>query len=192
MSARPETMPENDVVELLLHQHQEIRRLFTQVENSTGPERREAFDRLRRFLAVHETAEEMIVHPLARRTVPDGERVIEARLQEENQAKRMLQELERMDTGSDTFLPALIQFRDAVLAHADQEEREEFAQLQDAQGNRQRQVMGLAVKAAEAMAPTHPHPGMESAKANLLAGPYAAMMDRTRDVIRQTMQRISG
>ena len=192
MSARPETMPENDVVELLRHQHQEIRRLFAEVESSTGPERRDAFDRLRRFLAVHETAEEEVVHPLARRAVPGGEQMVADRLQEENEAKRILQELERMDPLTDGFLLALTQLRDAVLTHADREEREEFPHLEDAHGARQRQVMGLAVKAAEAMAPTHPHPGVESAKANVLAGPYVAMMDRTRDVIRQALRRGSG
>jgi hypothetical protein len=45
--------------------------------------------------------------------------------------------------------------------------------------------MAAAVKAAEAMAPTHPHAGVESAAANLLVGPFAAMMDRTRDVLRK-------
>ena len=38
------------------------------------------------------------------------------------------------------------------------------------------------------MAPTHPHPGTESATKNLLrVGTPVAMMDRVRDAIRQTM-----
>ncbi|WP_248966314.1 hypothetical protein [Sphaerisporangium perillae] len=40
---------------------------------------------------------------------------------------------------------------------------------------------------AEAMAPTHPHPGVEPATKNLLIGTPVAMMDRARDVIRQAM-----
>jgi hypothetical protein len=43
--------------------------------------------------------------------------------------------------------------------------------------------MRRAVELAEAAAPTRPHPGVESAKANLLAGPFAAMLDRARDVL---------
>jgi hypothetical protein len=86
----------------------------------------------------------------------------------------------------------LARLRDAVMAHADQEEREEFSQLEGSHDDRQLQVMGMAVKAAEAMAPTHPHASVESAKVNLLVRPYAAMPDRTRDVIRQTVQRVSG
>ena len=41
-----------------------------------------------------------------------------------------------------------------------------------------------AVRAAEATAPTRPHPGVETATANLLLGPPAAIMDRARDLIR--------
>jgi hypothetical protein len=52
--------------------------------------------------------------------------------------------------------------------------------------------MAAAVKAAEALAPAHPHPGVESPTANMLVGPFAAMMDRTRDVIRQTAARHGG
>lgn len=184
-------MPENDVVELLLHQHEQIRRLFTEVKNASQADRREAFDRLRRFLAVHETAEEMIVHPDARRTLPDGDRVVEARLAEEKAAKQTLEELERIDPADPAFLSKLAALKTAVLDHAEHEEREEFPHIKSSHSAARLKAMGLAVKAAEAMAPTHPHSGVESATANLLVGPYAAMMDRTRDVIRQTLRRSS-
>lgn len=43
--------------------------------------------------------------------------------------------------------------------------------------------MGRAAKLAELIAPTRPHPGVESQSANLLAGPFAVMMDRARDAL---------
>jgi len=48
-------------------------------------------------------------------------------------------------------------------------------------------VMAAAIKAAEAIAPTHPHPGVETATRNLLVGPIAAVADRTRDIIRKAV-----
>lgn len=48
--------------------------------------------------------------------------------------------------------------------------------------------MAKAVKAAEAMAPTRPHPGVESATANVALGPVAALMDRTKDAVRKAMK----
>lgn len=192
MSARPETMPENDVVDLLLRQHEEIRGLFAEVTAAPAADRREPFDRLRRFLAVHESAEEMIVHPDARRVMADGDRVVDERLAEEKAAKETLAELEKMDPADPAFLSKLTALRHAVLTHAEHEEREEFPHLRAAHGGARLKAMGMAVKAAEAMAPTHPHAGVESAKSNLLVGPYAAMVDRAGDVIRDALRRVRG
>jgi hypothetical protein len=43
--------------------------------------------------------------------------------------------------------------------------------------------MKKAVELAESIAPTRPHPGIESAAGNLLAGPFVSMVDRTRDAL---------
>lgn len=188
MTERPETMPENDAVDLLLRQHEEIRRLFTEVDRAKGDRRQEAFARLCRYLAVHETAEEEIVHPLARRTIRDGDRVIGARLEEENEGKRVLRALEKMGTSATGFAPLFAEFRASVLEHAEREEREEFAELR-AHGAAELRGMAAAIKAAEAMAPTHPHPGVESATANVLVGTFVAAADRARDVVRKALGR---
>jgi hypothetical protein len=49
--------------------------------------------------------------------------------------------------------------------------------------------MGRTVRAAEAVAPTRPHPGLQGATAHVLLGPPVAIMDRTRDAIRKTLGR---
>jgi hemerythrin superfamily protein len=192
MSERPETMPENDVVDLLLRQHALIREYFAEVENSAGERRRDAFDRLRRLLAVHETAEEEVVHPVARSALSGGDQLIDRRLAEEHQAKQILEDLDASGPDSVDFETKLSTLKTGVLQHAEREEQEEFPQLRTSFGDEQRMAMGVAVKAAEAMAPTHPHAGVESATANVLVGPYAAMVDRTRDVVRQALQRLPG
>jgi hemerythrin superfamily protein len=64
-------MPEADAVELLMDQHEQIRGLLQEVDKAKGDRRVEAFGRLRRLLAVHETAEEEIVHPVARRSLQE-------------------------------------------------------------------------------------------------------------------------
>jgi hemerythrin superfamily protein len=172
-----------DVVSFLKAQHEEIKSRFQQVLSATGEQRQEAFDGLRRLLAVHETAEEEVVHPRARKVVASGESVVDARLAEENEAKKVLTELEKLDVDSVEFEQQFTTFRQDVIAHAEAEEREEFAQLQLELDDQQLERMRNAVKLAEATAPTRPHPGVESAKANMLAGPFASMLDRARDAI---------
>lgn len=177
----------SDVVALLLEQHQRIRTMFDEVEAATGEEQQKVFDHLRRFLAVHETAEELVVHPRAR-LGEGGNEVVDARLAEEHSAKEVLSRLDRMKVTDAGFGSAFFELREAVLAHADREEAEEFPLIEQESG-KTRGTMADAVRAAEAIAPTHPHPGVESATANLLAGPLASLVDRTRDAVRAVLDR---
>ncbi|MDL4814359.1 hemerythrin domain-containing protein [Actinomadura opuntiae] len=172
-----------DVIDLLRAQHGRIRDLFDEVIHSEGRERKEAFRALVRLLAVHETAEEEIVHPAARR-LPGGEGIVDDRLAEEREAKELLSELDGMDTDDPRFLKSIDKLRLDVLTHARAEERYEFDRLRDQFSPTQLKGFAAAVRAAEATAPTHPHPGVESATKNMLAGPMVAVVDRVRDMIR--------
>ncbi|MET8181257.1 hemerythrin domain-containing protein [Streptomyces sp. NPDC005336] len=178
---------EDDVVALLMRQHGDIRNLFDEVERATGEDRRDAFRRLVRLLAVHETAEEEVVHPVARRSFDGGEGVVEDRLREERDAKEKLSRLDEMSTEDPRFLPLLMELRADVMEHARSEERYEFIQLRRRTDPGQLATMAKAVKAAEAMAPTRPHPGVETAAKNIALGPVAAAIDRTRDTVRKAM-----
>lgn len=177
-----------DVLTLLERQHQEIRALFTELETASADTRRDTFRRLVRSLAVHETAEEEVVHPTAREA-QGGDAVVDARLGEENRAKELLSTLDKMGPDAEGFDLLLLQLRDDVLAHADHEEREEFPLIRATRSGEQLRSMAMVVKAAEAIAPTRPHAGVESAKANLLLGTPTALMDRARDLIRGALGR---
>lgn len=171
-----------DVVEFLKDQHQQIRQLFGSIGLTSGKTREQTFTTLRRLLAVHEAAEEEIVHPAARAALPDGEAIIGARLQEEHEAKKLLVELELLDVDSRAFMTKITMLEHSVLAHASAEERLEFARLGNHLNQRQLQHMRQAAQFAEMVAPTRPHPGVESAISNVLVGPFASMLDRTRDI----------
>jgi len=177
-----------DVIALLERQHQQIRALFNELESAVGDHRRDKFRELVRLLAVHETAEEEVVHPAAR-AAENGDAVVDARLGEEHRAKQLLSTLHELGPDAEGFDLLLLQLRDDVLAHADHEEREEFPRIRAVCTPEQLRGMAVAVKAAEAVAPTRPHPGVESAKANLLLGPPVAVMDRARDLIRSALRR---
>lgn len=182
---------QHDVVTLLIQQHGQIRNLFDEVEKTKGDDRRDAFHRLVRMLAVHETAEEEVVHPFARKSVEGGEGVVTDRLEEERKAKEALSRLEAMDVEDSAFLPALLSLRMDVMEHARAEERYEFTQIRRLGDTKKLASMVKAVKAAEATAPTHPHPGVETGAKNAAVGPFAAAMDRARDAIRDARRKHS-
>jgi hypothetical protein len=100
----------------------------------------------------------------------------------------MLRDLERMGTHDPSFAPMFARFRAAVFEHAEREEREEFPAL-GRRGDAELRGLAAAIKAAEAMAPTHPHPGVESAKSNLILGVFVSAADRARDLIRSLTER---
>jgi hypothetical protein len=110
--------------------------------------------------------------------------VVEDRLAEERQAKVILKQLDETGTGDARFDELFERLRDGVLKHARSEERFEFMKLREHADPDLLRSMAAAVKAAEAVAPTRPHPGVETAAENLAVGPLAAVVDRVRDAIR--------
>ncbi|MFD0134777.1 hemerythrin domain-containing protein [Streptomyces sp. NPDC127159] len=172
--------PADDVVSILREQHVRIRTLFGAVKGAQGDRRKESFDELRGLLAVHETAEEMIVRPAAKKTA--GEREAEARNSEEKQANEVLAQLEKMDLSSSEFETQFAQFEQDVLAHAEHEELKEFPALIAGCTPEQRQTMGRRLLTAERIAPTHPHPTAAGSPAmQWTLGPFASLLDRARD-----------
>ena len=177
-----------DVVDLLLDQHRAIRDLCDQVSvASVDAEREQAFRSLLRLLAVHEAVEEELVHPFVKRRVQDASSAVAERVEEEREVNRMLVALDALGPADPAFDELFGRFSRALLAHADKEESSEFAGLRAATRPAERTAMAAAVRLASALAPTHPHPGNESAARALLVGTPMAMIDRARDLLRDAM-----
>jgi GT2 family glycosyltransferase/hemerythrin superfamily protein len=173
-----------DVVAFLKSQHDEIEGLIAAVKTGTGEQQKDAFQCLVRLLAVHETAEEEVVHPLAKRE-PGGASIVEQRLGEEAEAKEALHALEQLEVGSADFMHKFDEVAKSVKEHAEKEEHEEFPIIAANEDETALQRFTKMVEMAEKTAPTHPHPhAPESALGNLVVGPFAAIADRTRDALR--------
>ena len=176
---------EQNVLELLVDQHAQIRKLFAEIELATGKRRQSLFEDLVRLLAAHETAEEEVVHPAARRELDRGDDIVEGRLKEEDDAKRALADLYDLGVDHPEFDGRLRSLANAVTQHARHEESQEFARLAKTVKPDELRKMADVVRAAETIAPTRPHPRTgESALANLAVGPPLAVFDRARDAIR--------
>jgi Hemerythrin HHE cation binding domain len=124
-----------DVVRFV-RQHEQIKPLIAETLAASGNARERAWVELWRLLAADETAEEEIVHPRAKRKIPYGDKIIGPRLDEEHNAKTVLAELEKLDVGAQSFTDMLTKLRDAVVEHAEQEEKQEFHQARAGFGGR--------------------------------------------------------
>jgi hemerythrin superfamily protein len=175
-------LPEGDVIRFLLNQHAQIRDLFDEVLSSHGEERRYAFEELRGLLAMHETAEEMVLRPVTERIAGAG--VADARNAEEQEANVVLKRLEKVDLESPDFERQFAELKDAVDAHAENEEHEEFPSVLEACDLDQRRTMGRRMEAVEKVAPTRPHPSTAGSPVKQwTVGPFASLIDRAKDAI---------
>src|SRR5436190_3047811 len=150
--------PNMTATEHLRQQHANVKQLFSQFVPAKGAERNELFDCLRAALAVHETAEEMVVYPVLRGIDDHGQQLTEARIAEEDKGKRVLADLEKLGVDGEGFDTMFDDFRKSVLQHAEAEETEVFPYLESHCDVDQLRKMGNAIGVAEKMAPTHPHP----------------------------------
>jgi len=178
------TLPEGDVIGILLEQHARVRELFEDVRGSAGDERREHFNELRALLAVHETAEQIVLRPNTAERV--NARLADARIEEEVEATKALAELEELDVNSPAFAASFAQFEKSVTEHAEAEENEEFPAIVNDYTVEERQRMGRMLKATETIAPTHPHPSVAGHEmATIATLPVASIIDRARDILRR-------
>ena len=168
---------------LLRSQHEQVKSMFSELFEAKDDHRKQLFDCLRATLATHETAEEIVVYPKAREA--GAATIVQHRIKEEDEAKVALAELEKLDPNGPDFDTKIKKFHADVLRHATAEETELFPLLEQHFSAEELAQMGDRIRKAEQMAPTHAHPhGPNSAVGNLVIGPFAAMIDKVRDKLR--------
>jgi hemerythrin superfamily protein len=173
----------SDVLTEVQRDHREIEQMIQQVDIARGESRQRTFEELVRKLAVHETAEEEVVHPLAKKV--GAESVADEILNEESQAKTALSKLDGIDVSTPDFDAAFQKIKSDVLAHAQHEEREEHPKIAASTPPEELERLGKVFAVAERTAPTHPHANApESRAGNLMLGPILAVTDRVKDAIR--------
>jgi hypothetical protein len=176
-----------EAIDLLVGQHNMINRQFVlTLGESTYAERERAFLQLRQLLAVHETAEQRVIHPTARLHLVRSDEIIDARLSEERIIKEALGKLESLDIISAEFVDRLRRLHTAVLLHAAREEAEELARLRGDLDDAGLQRVRRAAVIGEAIVSDRRIPDAESPAANLMVGSFAMMLDWASDVLSTT------
>jgi hemerythrin superfamily protein len=118
-----------DVIDEVLNDHEQIKWLLDQVTTQTGDRRTEIFGQLANYLAMHESAEQRVIHPQMERL---DDEVAEERLEEESKGDQMLERLRSMGVDDPEFDSLFAKFRESVLRHAHQEEQQEHPKLREA------------------------------------------------------------
>jgi hemerythrin-like domain-containing protein len=118
-----------DALELLKQDHQKIKRLFKAVKEATDfNKRRQLFDQIETELEMHAHLEEMVFYPAIEEYEQLKDIVAEA-LQEHQEAKTLLQEIEELGSEREEFDSNLEELMESVEHHVEEEEGEMFPKV---------------------------------------------------------------
>lgn len=172
-----------DALEMLAHDHRMVEQLFRDYDAAASDrQRRGVVELLVREVSRHAALEEMLLYPLARRVLPDGEREIDEHLSEHMGVKRALAELDGLGEGDRRADGLVAELRRELTEHIQEEEVVLMPLLREAVSPEDLDELGELVGRARRTAPTRPHPhAPDQPPALTFAAPVAAAYDRLRD-----------
>jgi hemerythrin superfamily protein len=172
-----------DAIELLAHDHRMVEQLFRDYEAAANDsQRRGVVEIAIRELSKHAALAELMVYPLAKQVLSDGDKVVDQRLSHDMAVKKTLLALDELNEGDQRTNDLWNQLQREAEQHVRAEEDELLPKLRDAVDEQALTELGEALDKAKEVAPTRPHPkAPEEPPALALAGPVAAIYDRLRD-----------
>ncbi len=184
-----------DAIQLIEKDHATVERLFRQFERADQREDHAELKRVVREiikeLSIHAAIEEQALYPALRRAEGEDaeDEVLEA-LEEHHVAKLMLLELDKMTPKDERFCAKVNVLIESVRHHIEEEEGELLPRLRKATSPEERRELGRDLAALKKAAPTRPHPASpDTPPGNFIAGPMAAIYDRSRDAVRDMADR---
>lgn len=171
-----------EITELLSNDHQEVDRLFDRYEATDDPAEQEEIARqVVHDLSVHAAVEEQFVYPLVRVELEGA--AADHAIDEHQEIKQLLADLEKGEAGTAGHAQTMRKVASTVRHHVEEEEGSVFPRLRSETDEASREKLASIVDKAKGMVPTHPHPLVPgTATAQLVAGPWAAIIDKARDL----------
>ena len=167
-----------DAIELLRCDHEQVRRLLSALELEEGDVG--LVSQLVIVASGHEAIEEQHFWPLVRRRVQNGPRLADEAVGQEQEAKRLLDLLEKSGAEADLLRQVIA----VVRAHIDFEETQVWPGVRLALSEQELGDLGTLLEQAKRLAPTRPHPHMPCTPEMLkVAAPIAGAADRIRDAL---------
>jgi hemerythrin-like domain-containing protein len=180
------------VFDVLGHDHDEVKRMLSDLEvgptAATGASeqelglRKKMTEQLVIEESKHEAVEEMYFWPAVREQVPDGDRLADTAIGQEQEGKEVLDKLDKAGAGDPEFEQLITKFITAAREHIGFEETQVWPLLRSALSAEQASDLGDKLEQAKKNAPTRPHPHTPASPGVLkAAGPAVAAADQVRD-----------
>lgn len=114
--------------DVLKKDHNAVKKLFTQFNRTTAravEQRQHLVDKISEELEIHAAIEEELFYPAVRAT-GEGEDLVREAVEEHQEVKQLVAEIQGLDVSSPEIADQMRQLREAVLHHATEEEKEMF------------------------------------------------------------------
>jgi hemerythrin-like domain-containing protein len=177
--------------DVLSSDHEQVKRLLSQFEAASAASgandsllaaRKKMAETLVIEESKHEAVEEMYFWPAVRKHLPDGDKLADQAISQEQEGKELLTKLDKLDADNPEFEQLLGQFIKAARDHIAFEETQVWPALRSAMTEAEAADLGDSLEHAKKTAPTRPHPHTPASPGVLkTAGPAAAAADRARD-----------
>jgi hemerythrin superfamily protein len=179
-----------DALEMLNHDHRMVEQLFRDYKAAkSDDQRRGVVEVAIRELSKHAALEELMVYPLVKQAVPDGDQEIDHHLDEHMAVKKTLVELDEAGDDQDQMTKLMDTLQQEIDEHVQDEEGELWPKLREAVDQETLDELGQVLDEAKKVAPTRPHPKAPTEPPKLaLAAPVAALYDRVRDKFQKRPQ----
>jgi hemerythrin superfamily protein len=178
------TAHQQDIVDDIITDHREVEAVFAEIEKGAGGNKHDLVEHVIVELVRHSVAEEQYLYPLARRALPDGDKLADHELEEHAEAERLMKSLEQTDAEDPKFDELTRKLIDAIRHHVEDEEKDLLPKLRDACDAAELRELGEKFEKAKKMAPTRPHPAApDRPPANKILGPGVGLIDRMRDAL---------
>lgn len=173
----------DDLISVLMEDHQELRELLVEVEVLSGGERlrRNLTDQLIIELVRHAIAEESYLYPVCRARLPDGDRIAEEANAGHRRIEQVLKGLEAPDLADEGFSLLLSRLIATMRPHFDEEEQRVFPLLAEYASEKELLDLGEKARRSKTEAPSRPgasRPGVPLLHMLLESG--AGLVERVR------------
>jgi hemerythrin superfamily protein len=183
-----------DAIQLVKQDHRTVEGLFKGFERAAKAEKQAEMRRLVRDitkeLSIHAVVEEAILYPSLRRAEESAEDEVLEALEEHHLVKLTLAELEGMTPEDERYEAKVSVLIENVRHHVKEEEQELLPRLRKVFAPKDLRELGDLMAQAKRAAPTRPHPSApDTPPGNLVAGALASVLDRSRDLLRDTAEK---
>ncbi|HZG53587.1 MAG TPA: hemerythrin domain-containing protein [Pyrinomonadaceae bacterium] len=138
-----------DAFELLKNDHAKVSALFERIEPATdATTRQQLFTQLKQELDVHAHIEETILYPALKQAAETRD-ITEEAYEEHQEVKDLLAELEATPADSEEWSDMLLELRENVEHHVEEEEGEMFTKAREVLSAQQINEIGAQMAAAK-------------------------------------------